>query len=199
MRILTKHAIGIATAIAVTSCAASGCSTGSSSATPAASTSSRTATKPPSTSSTLATSQWPTTANGVPTAGGTNTPAMPAQRAHSAPGPAVQTRVKTFVTAVVSTKGVSRSAWAAKLSSFVNPDLAQRLALTDPANIPPQKVTGKPQLLYVSTTEAVSGWFVPTSATGYTVTMSQGGGKLQIVAVEPGRIAPTTAVPTDNG
>lgn len=115
-----------------------------------------------------------------------------------APGAAVKTRVKAFVTAIVTTKGITRDQWATNVARFTDPDLARSLALTDPANITAQKVTGDPQLLYTSTTEAVSGWFVPTCQAGYTVTASQGGNQLQIVAVDLGKMVPTTAPPVDS-
>lgn len=198
MRNPTKQSLGVVAIIAAATMA-TGCGSGASSA--ASSATSTASTSTPSTSSTLATSDWPTTAPGAPApslATSTTSSARATQPPPSVSASPVRARVKAFVVAIVTTKGVSRQAWTTKVSSFVDPELARRLALTDPVNIPAQKVTGQPQLLYTGTSEAVTGWFVPTSATGYTVTMSQGGGQLQIVAVTPGRTAPTTSVPTEN-
>lgn len=195
MRNPTKHSPGIAVAMTA-GLVVTGCSAGTSSTTSSAARTASSSMRP--SSNTPATSQWPTIAPRAPGPGSTSRPAITSQPPHPAPASPVRARVKAFVTAVVTTKGLSRASWTTKVCTFVDADLARQLALTDPVNIPAQKVTGQPQLLYTGTTEAVSGWFVPTSTSGYTVTMSQGGGQLQITAVVPGRSAPTTDVPTDN-
>lgn len=144
------------------------------------------------------TSSWPTSAPG---------PALPSdsptalQMTSPPPGPAapgviVKAQVKRFVTTLITTT-VTRAAWIQRLTPFTTPDLGQRLGLTDPADIPHQRITGDPQLLWSSNTEAVSGWFVPTSTVGYTVTLALAAGHMVITAVTPGRVQPTH-VPTDN-
>lgn len=186
--------------IGVTGCSSSD-PNGSTSATSTRSSRTTSSSAPPSTRPTTAagTSGWPTIAPGgrmpPPQTSETSGSASPAP---PAPGAPVRARVKAFVATIVTTTGVTRDGWATKLAAFTDTDLAQRLALTDPANIPAQKVTGEPQLLYTSTAEAVSGWFVPTSTIGYTVISSQGGGQLQLVGVEPGRVMPPKAVATDS-
>lgn len=145
-------------------------------------------------------SSWPTRAlgpaqpSGSPTAlRMTSPPPGPA-----APGAIVRAQVKRFVTTLITTTNLTRATWIHRLTPFTSPDLGQQLGLTDPADIPRQHITADPQLLWSSTTEAVSGWFVPTSTAGYTVTLTLSDGQMVIVAVTPGRTQPTTNVPTDN-
>lgn len=144
------------------------------------------------------TSSWPTSAPGPALPPGsptalqmTSPPLGPA-----APGVIVKSQVKRFVTTLITT-AVTRATWIQRLTPFTTPDLGQRLGLTDPADIPHQRITGDPQLLWSSNTEAVSGWFVPTSTVGYTVTLALADGHMVITAVTPGRVQPTH-VPTDN-
>lgn len=142
----------------------------------------------------------------VPGAGGpTSLPAPPEatpsdMSVKPAPSPAesVATQAKKFVTALVHTKGVSRSAWSKKIYTFTaTKDVGDQITFTDPATLPVQHVTGNAKLVSTAKTEAASTYFVPTSGPGFTVTLDTSKKPAKVLSVQMGKQAAASSTAID--
>ncbi|GAB3583030.1 hypothetical protein GCM10027579_13510 [Calidifontibacter terrae] len=101
--------------------------------------------------------------------------------------PAALSQAKAYVTALVHTRGVPRQTWADAVAKYAVPGLRHSIDLTDPAQIPEQKVTGEPVVLS-SSALGNTVVFVPTSARGWTLTLITGSGPVLVEASTPGRV-----------
>lgn len=131
-------------------------------------------------------SEWPTKASDVetPTPGNQTTESAPSRTASSAH----KQTVKTFVTDFLATDNVSQEAWFKKLQKNADTQLAGRLSSEGLERLPHgKKVTGDPQLLSISDTEAISYWFVPTDNGGYTVELGMARDTAKVADLRPGR------------
>lgn len=112
-----------------------------------------------------------------------STPAAPA----SARVDAAQV-AERFVREVVNTHR-SQQDWDTAISKLCTADYADRVALTDPSEVPAQHVTGHGHVENIGTDEPVATVFVPTSAEGYTVTLIASGTHWQVMNSAPGQTA----------
>lgn len=93
-----------------------------------------------------------------------------------------------FVREVVNTHR-SQQDWDAAIAKLCTADYADRVALTDPSEVPTQHVTGHGHVENIGTDEPVATVFVPTSADGYTVTLIASGTDWQVMNSAPGQTA----------
>lgn len=127
------------------------------------------------------------TAVGVPSPVEPST-AVSADPSTSTPAPAaVISFAESFVRATLRTKGVTREQWNAATGAFCTSQFAAQLALTDPAQIPAQTVTGSGQIISTAPiAHAYTAVFVPTSAGGYTVAVVTTGQGFRVTQAQPG-------------
>ena len=107
----------------------------------------------------------------------------------SADAPAAARVATSFITATLATEK-SRQQWAADAGKLATKDFADELALTDPANIPAQKITGPARMVDLRMTGTQMSIFVPTSAQGYTVEVARDGKQIKVSHAEPGTTPP---------
>jgi len=115
----------------------------------------------------------------VPSGSLLHSPVPPAV-AHGGTTP--QTVARRFATAWLHHDGVSASGWLTAVTAYTTKTVASQLALTDPANVPAERITGA--VTVVGDTRQSCEVHVPTDAGTLVLTMQADGTSWQVAGVD---------------